>query len=553
MPDAATVARTPKPEPDWELVLKRNPVERIKRDKDPLGIRDELPALIAAGYEAVAEEDIVRLQWWGLYHDKPKIGRFMLRVKLPSGQVEPDAAAGDRRGLRALRPGRRGARHTAERPAPLARAGLAAGRLRSPRRGRALDRRRLRRHGAQHHRLPGAGPRARRAVRRLGRRRGGGRVLLRQPRLLRPAAQAQDHDRGLRARVQRARDQLHRARRRDRGRARGLRRARRRRALVRAAHRARPGRLRPARRRRSRSSPRSSTPGRRTCATGCRGSRRASSSWSTTSGPKGMRERVEARLGHRLEDYQPAELPRPVDHLGVHAQKQDGLSYVGVPVHLGLVERGPDGRRRGPRGGAGRGHPHHAPAELHRRRTSPTRGSTIRRAPGGDRLPAEPERPRARRRSPARASRTATSRSPRRRAGSGGWSSTWSSASATPSTSSACSSTAARTRARSTGSRDIGFQGTTARDDDGKRRQAYDIFVRGGLGPEAQIGTPLFRRVPTEELDAAVEGLVAGWLDGRAEGESFSSFAQPADATTSSASSRASSPRGAARASEEAA
>ena len=74
MPDAATVARTPKPEPDWELVLKRNPVERLKQEKAPLGILDELPALIAAGYEAVPEEDIVRLKWWGLYHDKPKIG-----------------------------------------------------------------------------------------------------------------------------------------------------------------------------------------------------------------------------------------------------------------------------------------------------------------------------------------------------------------------------------------------------------------------------------------------------------------------------------------------
>jgi len=77
-----------RPEADWDLVFKRNPVERIKRDKAPLGIRDELPALIAAGYEAVAEEDIVRLQWWGLYHDKPKIGTFMLRVKLPAGFVE---------------------------------------------------------------------------------------------------------------------------------------------------------------------------------------------------------------------------------------------------------------------------------------------------------------------------------------------------------------------------------------------------------------------------------------------------------------------------------
>ena len=81
--------RSPKPEPDWELVLKRNPVERLKREKAPLGIRDELPALIAAGYEAVPEEDIVRLQWWGLYHDKPKVGTFMLRIKLPAGHLTP--------------------------------------------------------------------------------------------------------------------------------------------------------------------------------------------------------------------------------------------------------------------------------------------------------------------------------------------------------------------------------------------------------------------------------------------------------------------------------
>ncbi len=28
---------------------------------------------------------------------------------------------------------------------------------------------------------------------------------------------------------------------------------------------------------------------------------------------------------------------------------------------------------------------------------------------------------------------------------------------------------------------DLGFQGTTARDEGGKRRPAYDVFVRGGL------------------------------------------------------------------------
>src|ERR671930_200898 len=86
---AATRPAREKPPATWELVLKRNPVERIKQEKAPLGIRDELPALIAAGYESVAEEDIVRLQWWGLYHDKPKIGTFMLRVKLPNGHLTP--------------------------------------------------------------------------------------------------------------------------------------------------------------------------------------------------------------------------------------------------------------------------------------------------------------------------------------------------------------------------------------------------------------------------------------------------------------------------------
>src|SRR4051794_19684662 len=72
-----STTRTAKPEATWELVLKRNPVERLKQEKTPLGMLAELPALIAAGYENVPEEDLVRLKWWGLYHDKPKVGTFM--------------------------------------------------------------------------------------------------------------------------------------------------------------------------------------------------------------------------------------------------------------------------------------------------------------------------------------------------------------------------------------------------------------------------------------------------------------------------------------------
>ena len=77
-------------EPTWELVHKRNSIERLKHEKFPLDIIDELPALIARGYEAIPEEDIVRLNWWGLTHDKPKVGTFMVRVKVPGGRIWPE-------------------------------------------------------------------------------------------------------------------------------------------------------------------------------------------------------------------------------------------------------------------------------------------------------------------------------------------------------------------------------------------------------------------------------------------------------------------------------
>ena len=71
--------------PDWDLVLKRNNVERLKREKFPLEIVDEIDDLALKNYLDISEEDMVRFQWYGLYQDKPKVGYFMLRVKAPSG------------------------------------------------------------------------------------------------------------------------------------------------------------------------------------------------------------------------------------------------------------------------------------------------------------------------------------------------------------------------------------------------------------------------------------------------------------------------------------
>lgn len=83
------MARLPDREPTWDLILKRNSIERLKREKFPLDVLDELPRIIERGYEEVPEEDFVRLQWYGLYHDKPKMGRFMMRIKVPGGVLTP--------------------------------------------------------------------------------------------------------------------------------------------------------------------------------------------------------------------------------------------------------------------------------------------------------------------------------------------------------------------------------------------------------------------------------------------------------------------------------
>jgi ferredoxin-nitrite reductase len=80
-----------KPAPSWDVVLKRNTVERLKRELFPTELEGQWNRLIETSYEHLPEEDIVRLQWFGLYHDKPKVGTFMMRVKIPGGALSPAA------------------------------------------------------------------------------------------------------------------------------------------------------------------------------------------------------------------------------------------------------------------------------------------------------------------------------------------------------------------------------------------------------------------------------------------------------------------------------
>jgi ferredoxin-nitrite reductase len=73
-----------------EEVVRRNSVERMKLEKHPFDVIHDIPRFIEMPYEEIPEEDILRMQWYGIYHDKPKVGDFMMRVKIPNGVLTAD-------------------------------------------------------------------------------------------------------------------------------------------------------------------------------------------------------------------------------------------------------------------------------------------------------------------------------------------------------------------------------------------------------------------------------------------------------------------------------
>ncbi|HEY6418813.1 MAG TPA: nitrite/sulfite reductase, partial [Candidatus Binataceae bacterium] len=71
---------------------------------------------------------------------------------------------------------------------------------------------------------------------------------------------------------------------------------------------------------------------------------------------------------------------------------------------------------------------------------------------------------------------------------------------------------------------DIGLQGTTTRGPNGEPHEAFDIILRGGLGKDAAIGKPLLRRVLSADVEDQVARLFASYLERRAPDESFTRF-----------------------------
>ena len=522
MATRATPSRTPKPEPDWELVYKRNPVERIKRDKSPLGILDELPALIAAGYERMPEEDMVRLKWWGLYHDKPKVGTFMLRIKLAGGRVSPAAlrAIGEISNTYGRGDGELSTRQNVQLH------WLELGAL-----PEVFDRL----HAAGLTSAGGCGDAVRNITGCPVAGLGADELFDAQPVVDEAAAffygnpdysnLPRKHKITIAACADRCNaPEINCI------------------ALIGVVH--------------------DDTEGFAVQVGGGLSSvpriardlgvfvprdevievlRALLDAWKEDLryrvsrvksrmkfmvddyGPEGMRAEVERRLGRKLADFR---LPPPGefrDHVGVHPQLQPGLHYVGAPVHVGLVSgdqmiavadlaEGLGGDVRVTR-----------QQNLVVTNVPENRVEETVAALGEIGFPLEVNR--------VRASSIACTGEPH---------CNFAVTETKPRLDALVQHLEARFGDEIAGLRlhldgcphacthhwvgDIGFQGTTVRDEQGKRRQAYDVFLRGGLGPRAAIARPVFRRVPTEELDDTVDGLVAGWLTARRAGEDFRAF-----------------------------
>ena len=64
-----------------------NKVELIKQEKDGLDVYEDLLRYAREGFEAIHEDDFVRMRWYGIYQQIPKDGHFMMRIKVAGGIV----------------------------------------------------------------------------------------------------------------------------------------------------------------------------------------------------------------------------------------------------------------------------------------------------------------------------------------------------------------------------------------------------------------------------------------------------------------------------------
>ena len=95
--------------------------ERIKQEKDGLDVIHDMYRYAQTGFASIEEDDFERLKWYGVYRQKPKdSGYFMLRTKVPGGQLTGAQGPQALRARGALRPRVLRHHHTSDGPDALA-------------------------------------------------------------------------------------------------------------------------------------------------------------------------------------------------------------------------------------------------------------------------------------------------------------------------------------------------------------------------------------------------------------------------------------------------
>jgi sulfite reductase beta subunit-like hemoprotein len=64
-----------------------NKVEDLKKEKDGLDVWPDLVRYAETGFDTITPDDMTRFRWYGIYEQVPKDGHFMMRVKIPGGDI----------------------------------------------------------------------------------------------------------------------------------------------------------------------------------------------------------------------------------------------------------------------------------------------------------------------------------------------------------------------------------------------------------------------------------------------------------------------------------
>lgn len=62
-------------------------IEAIKKAKDGLDVWPDILRYAQTGFASIAPDDFPRMRWYGIYQQQPNEGHFMLRVKIPGGDL----------------------------------------------------------------------------------------------------------------------------------------------------------------------------------------------------------------------------------------------------------------------------------------------------------------------------------------------------------------------------------------------------------------------------------------------------------------------------------